>query len=149
MGHSVVLGVLGVMIPILAIVLGLGCVMLALYLGFRKRREMFQLYHAERMAAIEKCIELPPLPDEFFGSSYRQEPLPARNRRIGLILLFLGGALTLALWGSADDGAFWWGLLPVALGLAFLLAAFLEAREQKHSPATSADGATHARIGHV
>lgn len=138
--------VLGVLIPIIAIVMGLGCVMLAMYFDFRKRREMFQLYHAERMAAIEKGIELPPLPEEFFrvGSG---RPLPARHRRFGLILLFLGVALTVALWGDGDP--FLWGLLPVALGLAYLLAALLEAREQKDSPATPAEDATQTRIGRM
>ncbi len=141
--------VLGVLIPIIAIVLGIGLIMLMTYLDYRKRREMFQLYHAERMAAIEKGIELPPLPDEFFQGGRGREPIPARNRRTGLILLFIGIALTIALWGSGGDGAFWWGLLPVALGLAFLLAAFLEAREQRHSPAKPAEDATQARIGRI
>ena len=141
--------VLGVLIPIIAIVLGIGLVMLMIYLDYRKRREMFQLYHAERMAAIEKGIELPPLPDEFFQGPRGREPLPVRNRRIGLILLLFGIALTLALWGSAGADASWWGLLPVALGLAYLVAAFLEAREQRHRPATPIDGATPQRIGRI
>lgn len=123
---------LGEMIPILAIVLGLGLVMVRIYLDFRKKREMFQLYHAERMAAIEKGIELPPLPEEFFRER-RIEPSPVRNRRVGLILLFLGFSVTGAMWGTGNRD-FWWGLVPVALGIAFLLAAFLEAREQAGAP---------------
>jgi hypothetical protein len=148
---SVIVPVLGILVPIIAIVLGLGVVMLSTYLNYRKRREMFQLYHAERMTALEKGIELPALPDEFFQGTRGREPLPARNRRIGLIVLFLGIALTLALWrsGDADAGEFWWGLLPVGLGLAYLLAAFLEAREQRHSAAAPPDGETQARIGRV
>lgn len=121
--------VVGELIPIAAIVLGIGVAMLAMYFEFRKKRELFQLYHAERMAAIEKGIELPALPEEFFKDAGRREPLPARNRRIGLIFLFVGGAVTLALWGSGG-GVWWWGLVPVALGLAFLLAAWFEIREQ-------------------
>jgi len=30
-----------------------------MWLDFRKKRELFQLHHAERMAAIEKGIDLP------------------------------------------------------------------------------------------
>ncbi len=123
---------LGEMIPIIAIVLGLGVVMLRIFFDFRKKREMFQLYHAERMAAIEKGIELPPLPDEFFQDR-RLEPSPVRNRRIGLILTFLGIAITAALWGTGVP-QYWWGGVPLALGLAFLAAAFLEAREQAKLP---------------
>src|ERR1700678_4050598 len=57
---------LEMMIPIIAIVLGISMGAWTIYLSYRKRREMFALYHEERMAAIEKGIELPPLPEEFF-----------------------------------------------------------------------------------
>jgi len=122
----------GELIPIIAIVFGIGCFMLRIYFDFRKKREMFQLYHAERMAAIEKGIELPPLPDEFFQDR-RLEAAPVRNRRNGLILTFLGVAITLALWGTGIS-QYWWGGVVLALGLAFLLASFLEFREQAKLP---------------
>src|SRR5580658_1417162 len=83
-----VIPILGELIPIIAIVMGLSVAMLCLYLDFRKKRELFQLYHAERMAAIEKGIELPPLPPEFFGDSGDREPKASRHRRQGLILSF-------------------------------------------------------------
>lgn len=56
---------------------------------------------------------------------------PGGMRRNGLILLFVGLALTVGLWGSgaAGNGAFWWGLLPAAIGLAYLLSAFFETRD--------------------
>jgi len=136
--HDTAVAIVGELIPIVAIVLGIGIGILAMYFEFRKKRELYQLYHAERMAAIEKGIELPALPEEFFKDTGRREPLPARNRRMGLILFFLGGAIALALWGSGRVGAWWWGLVPVGLGIAFLLAAFLEAREQAASPGREA-----------
>jgi hypothetical protein len=98
-------------IPVIAIVLGITCAMFGLYLDFRKKRDFVQLYHAERMAAIEKGIELPPLPEEYFSGRSGRHSSPARTRRTGLILLFLGIAITLG------------------LGLAFLLAAVVEFRE--------------------
>ncbi len=48
---------LGLLIPIIAIIMGIGIGMLAIYLGYRKRKELFTCYHLERMAAIEKGIE--------------------------------------------------------------------------------------------
>lgn len=121
--------ILGVMLPVFAMVLGIGLVMFAIYLDFSRKRTMLQLHHAERMAAIEKGIELPPLPEELF----RGRGSPASSRRVGLILLFIGVATTLALWASAGD-IFWWGLVPTGLGIAFLLTAFFDARElrQQH-----------------
>ena len=46
--------------------MGLGVGMLKLYLDYRKKREVIQLHHAERMAAIDKGIELPSLPPNSF-----------------------------------------------------------------------------------
>jgi hypothetical protein len=126
--------IIGVSIPVVAIVLGIGIAMLAMYLDFRKKREMIQLHHAERMAAIEKGIELPPLPDDYFSGGKAGPSGPARTRRTGLVLTFLGIGISLGLWGSGVVGGFWWwGLVPLALGLAFLLAALLETRELRQS----------------
>jgi hypothetical protein len=130
--------ILGMLIPILAIVLGLGMGMLSVYLDFRKKREIFQLHHAERMAAIEKGIELPPLPAELFTNARKPESGPARQRRIGLILLLLGIAIGVALWQTGDkDG--WWGLVPAAIGLAYLISSALERAERAKSLANQAD----------
>ncbi|MGH8288958.1 MAG: DUF6249 domain-containing protein [Steroidobacteraceae bacterium] len=130
------LHIFGVSVPVVAIVLGIGCAMFSMYLDYRKKRELLQLHHAERMAAIEKGIELPPLPEEYFSSRRgRSYSTHAKGRRTGLILLFLGIAITLGLWGGAGPGdtTFWWGLVLVGLGLAFLLAAALDARELRQS----------------
>jgi len=121
-------------IPVLAIVLGITCAMFGMYFDFRKKRDLIQLYHAERMAAIEKGIELPPLPDEYLSGRSGGHSSPARTRRTGLILLFLGIAIALGLWaGGADGDALWLGLVPIGLGLAFLLAAVFEFRELRQS----------------
>jgi len=123
---------IAVLIPVVAIVMGVGIGMLAIYLEFRKKGDTLKLYHAERMAAIEKGIELPPLPPEFYRGPGSQEPSPARHRRTGLILLFLGLAIAGAMLGMGIP-AFWWGFVPAAIGLAFLVAAVFEAREQKRA----------------
>jgi Domain of unknown function (DUF6249) len=117
-----------VVIPVVAILMGVGFAMLNIWLDYRKKREIYQLYHAERMAAIEKGIEVPPLPPEFFQAGRRDESAPRRHRRWGLVLTFLGAALTAALWIPRLQ--YGWGLLPLAIGLAYLLSSILEAREQ-------------------
>lgn len=123
-------GLIPLLIPVIAIVFGIGCAMFAMYLDFRKKQELIRLHHAQRMAAIEKGIELPPLPDEVFHGRRSREHGPARHRRTGFILLFAGIAVTLGLWGgSGQNPGFWWGLLPALLGVAFLLIAYFEARD--------------------
>ena len=123
--------VLVFMIPIVAIVMGIGIGMLALVLQYRKRKEMFALYHQERMAAIEKGIELPPLPDAFFAEEGKEArpPSPHRHLLTGLILLLLGVSLTLALYFEVGT-QYLWGLIPAGLGLAFLIFYFAVGRKE-------------------
>ena len=127
--------IVALMIPIVAIVMGIGIGMLAVYLDFRRKSETLKLYHAERMAAIEKGIELAPLPPEFFGNVAR-ESNPTRHRRTGLVLLLLGLSVAAAMWGMGIP-AFWWGFVPAAIGLAFLLSSILEMRERKKASSAS------------
>ena len=121
-----------VVIPIVAIVGGISYAAYALYLRFRRQREMLQLVHAERMAAIEKGLELPPLPpellrDRYYGSGVRG--IQSRWRRGGgLKMIFVGAAITLALWQTSADNSFWWGFVIVAVGLGRLASDYLDAR---------------------
>ena len=46
-GHLDIVPIVGVFIPIVAIVMGLGIGMLKLYLDYRKKRELIQLHVAE------------------------------------------------------------------------------------------------------
>jgi hypothetical protein len=136
--------ILGVLIPIVAIVMGLGIGMLKLWLDFRKKREILQTHHAERMAAIEKGIDLPPLPPQFYGNGTSslpadvvQEQLKGRHLglqylRSGLIWLLVGIAIAVALYADHDHGeshsAAWWGGIPIAIGLSKLLFYFIANR---------------------
>jgi hypothetical protein len=112
---------IAVFIPIVAIVMGIGIGMLALYLGYRKKRDIYELHHKERMAAIEKGMEVPPLPVEFFRDGPDMgKRTPEGRLRSGLVLLFVGLAIAFALSRTAQ-GQWVWGLIPAAVGLANLL----------------------------
>lgn len=114
--------VLGVMVPIIAIIMGVGIGMLRLWLVYRNKRDLFQMHHAERMAAIEKGIDLPPLPPQFFQDYQWWVGDPTRSLRAGLVLLFVGGAICAALYAVDDDRAVaMWGLVPASIGAALLL----------------------------
>jgi hypothetical protein len=121
-----VVAIISVLVPIVAIVMGIGIAMLGLWFDFRKKREMFQLHHAERMAAIEKGIDVPPLPPEFFRDFKKRNVSPTVYLRRGLMWLLIGLAVTAALWGSGERRDAWWGLVPVGVGLAFVLSYLIE-----------------------
>jgi hypothetical protein len=124
------------MVPEIAIVTGIGFGMLSISLNYRKRKEMFALYHQERMAAIEKGIELPPLPEEFFrenGSVPRRRPSHS-TLLVGLVLVFTGLTLYLALhfggvrFDNGGDAALV-ALIPAGIGAAFLIYYFTVGRK--------------------
>lgn len=76
---------------------GIGIGMRAIVVYYRKRKEMFALFHQEPMAAIEKGIELPPLPAEFFAEDGKVRSSHARLLS-GLVWLFIGLSLMIALY---------------------------------------------------
>jgi hypothetical protein len=113
-----------------------GTGMLAIYVNYRKRKHMFSLYHQERMAAIDKGVELPPMPEDFF----REEGAPPRRSShgtllAGLILVFTGATLYLALHftlpripDTGGDAALF-ALIPAGIGAACLLYYFAVGRK--------------------
>lgn len=112
------------LIPFTAIVMGLGVGMLSIWLDYRKKMQILELHHKERMLAIERGMELPPLPAELFSSGrHREMGSSALSLQRGLQLLLLGLALGVALLINHGPGVAAWALLPVALGLAYLFAA--------------------------
>jgi hypothetical protein len=114
-------------VPIIAIVLGIAIGMLGLVLDYRKKSRMFELHHKERLLAIERGMEVPPLPPEFFANPRRDDDAGPRasSLRWGLIWLLLGAALGVAM--GVNDGLEQasWALLPAAVGLAQIIFYFL------------------------
>lgn len=116
---------IAVFIPIVAIVMGIGIGMLAIYFDYRKKQDMFALHHKERLAAIEKGMDVPPLPPEFFQDGRRSRPRTHGDfLRRGLVLLFVGVAVSAALYNKDRDN-YLWGLVPAAVGVAQLLYYYL------------------------
>ncbi len=116
---------IALLIPLLAIFMGIGIGMLSIFLDFRKKQEMFAMHHKERMAAIDKGMDVPPLPPEFFRDGPRCRPRThADFLRRGLVLLFVGIAVSVALYNTQRD-AYLWGLVPAGVGLAQLLFYYL------------------------
>jgi hypothetical protein len=117
------------LIPVVAIIFGTGTAMLGVLLDYRKKRAIFELHHRERLAAIDKGLEVPPLPPELFGSRRGQSSTGA-TLRYGLIWTLVGATFTGALLLEHLDGAYF-GLIPTGIGLANLLYFFAYARHEK------------------
>ena len=123
--------ILSLLIPIIAIVMGIGIGSLTIYLEYRKRKDMFALYHQERMAAIEKGIELPPLPEGFFSADGKPpRPLSPHGKLLtGLVWLFIGLSLLVALYFTHSHAALF-ALIPTAIGLAYLIYYFAVGKKE-------------------
>lgn len=117
----------GVLIPIFSVAAVFSVPIIWIVLNYRKRRRLMELYHTERMAAIERGMELPPLPIDLIdgrSSRRRSSLLP------GLVWFFIGLAV-FAGWLMTDfddDLPVIGGLVPLGIGLAYLIYYGVEGR---------------------
>ncbi len=107
-------------IPIVAIVFGIGIAMLALWTDHQRRSMKLEHQHRERMAAIEKGIPLPPVPEADTERTQEKVANPARMLRSGVLLLGLGIVLYFAIDVAGGREGALFGLIPATLGLANL-----------------------------
>jgi hypothetical protein len=125
MSNENLIPVLGLMIPIISVTVSLGALIVWIVVWSRRRMHEIDCRHKERMAAIEKGLELPP------ESVPQPEQIPPRSRYLlrGLIWLGVGLAIT---FGGRDwlrgpmGGAGW---IAVAVGAAYLIFYFVEGRK--------------------
>ena len=119
--------ILALFIPIIAIFMALLIPIVFSIVDYRRRRDIVEANHKERMAAIERGMELPPMPEALF-----QSMKPARRSSYllpGLIWLFVGIGLFTALGAVAGDEVGYFRLIPIGVGLAFLIYYFVEGRK--------------------
>jgi len=110
-------------IPITAIVMGIGIGMLGLWTDHKRKSQILEQVHRERMAAIEKGIDLPPMPGSPLvdvAQSPKSAPNPARVLRSGVFMLSLGIVLFFGLVTVGAQEAAVFGLIPATIGLANL-----------------------------
>ena len=122
-------GIFPFLIPIVAMVMGMAIPIVAIITDYAKRRKFYELHHKERLAAIEKGVELPPLPPELFGDGPKRRP---RYLLRGLVWLFVGLGCLVGLHGiTAHEGERVWllGLIPTGVGLAYLIYYFVEGKK--------------------
>jgi hypothetical protein len=115
---------LALFIPILGIVFGVGIAVVAIVVGHREKVKRAELRHLERMAALEKGIELAPEPD------VDADRRSTGSLKSGVMGVFIGIVLYFALQRVADADVALFGLIPAAVGAANLIAWMVEARKK-------------------
>ena len=112
------------LIPIFGIVFGVGIAVVSIIVGHREKVKRADLRHRERMAALEKGIDLAPDPD-FDADRQRMGSLKS-----GIMGILIGIVLYFALGRVADDDVALFGLIPAAIGAANLIAWIVESRKR-------------------
>jgi hypothetical protein len=129
-------GSIGVFIPIIAIVMGIGMGMLATWTEHKRRSQLMEQSHRERMAALEKGQPMPEIPTGLVsGRSEDTNPrhAPLRAMRSGLTLMGIGVVLYFGLERLTGEDVALFGLIPAVIGAANLLYAGLLARKERES----------------
>lgn len=117
--------VVAVLIPVFGIVFGIGIAAVAIISKHRETMQRADLRHKERLAAIEKGLELPPELEQPENGGRRG----AGSLRSGLIGLGIGIVLYFALGKVAGEDVALFGLIPAAIGLANLIFYFVDTRK--------------------
>jgi len=131
--------VVAVFIPIIAIFMSLLIPIVYAVVDYKRRRDIVDANHRERLAAIERGMELPALPESFY-----QSIKPARRSSYllpGLVWLFVGVGIFIALGAIAGEEVRYLGLIPAGVGLAYLIYYFVEGRKLPHGGPGSVPGA--------
>jgi hypothetical protein len=114
-------GIIGVFIPIVAIVMGIGIGMLSIWTEHKRKAQLLEQYHKERIAALEKGVTMPELDRRLVALDENEPPTAAKAFRNGLMMLLIGIILFFALDELVGDRVSLFGLIPAAVGIANLV----------------------------
>jgi uncharacterized membrane protein HdeD (DUF308 family) len=118
-------GELALLIPIIAITLTMTVAVVFIVAWYRRSAQELDQRHKERMAAIDRGLDLPLDP-------VRPPGTPSRQRYLlrGLVWLFVGLAIVFGARTAIDVEAASLGWIPVAIGAAYLIFYFVEGRRE-------------------
>ena len=123
------------LIPIVAITFGCTIAIVAIITSHRRRKHLFALYHEERMAAINKGMEPPALPDALLVEDYARRPRSQLDYlRRGLIWVLLGISIYFVIRANEGPDKALGGLPLVAIGAANLIYYFIASRKAPLEP---------------
>lgn len=112
--------VIGPLIPIVAIVMGIGIGMQSIWTEHKRKSQLLDQYHRERLAALEKGLPLPELDRRLVSMDETSPPTAAKAYRNGIMMTLIGIVLFFALDNLLGDRLSLFGLIPAAIGVANL-----------------------------
>ena len=118
--------VIGVFIPIVAIIMGCSIAIVSVWGEHKRKSQILEQNHRERMNALEKGVELPPLPMNLANDSTPATATPAKSLRAGIMLVLIGAVLYFAIDRIGASEAALFGLIPAAVGIANLVYAAIQ-----------------------
>jgi hypothetical protein len=119
---------IAVFIPIIAIIMGIGAAIVGIISRHRQQLQRIELQHKERVVAMEKGLELPP---ELADGDVRRP----RYLLKGLVYSFVGIGLYFPLRAVAGEDESLFALIPLAVGLAYLIFYFVQGRHEEAAAA--------------
>ena len=138
--HEEWMETVGISIGFVAVVFGIGIAFFAIWVDYRKRHELLKICHEERMAALDKGLDLPPFPTSAVNDpedvamlGLRKEPPKQSNGlKPGLILLGVGT-------GGAFGFSWSFSGILIGIGAAFLVYYVVEGRKLQSGKSRSAE----------
>jgi hypothetical protein len=117
-----------------AIAFGVSLAMLNVWVVHRRKQQMLEQWHKERMTAMEKGLPLPDVPAQLFSDA---DTSSVRLLRSGISMILIGIIVYIATARAIDEDLALFGLIPCAVGVANLIyAALLARRTQPSVPRT-------------
>jgi hypothetical protein len=123
--------IIGVFIPIVAIVMGIGIGMLSIWTEHKRKSQLLEQFHKERLSALDKGVALPELDRRLVALDESEPPTAAKAFRNGLMMLLIGIILYFALDQLIGDRVSLFGLIPAAVGIANLMYGVLLLRKEQ------------------
>jgi hypothetical protein len=141
-------GDVGVLVPLVSVTLGIGMIIVSIVTKHRRDMQELANRHKERMAAIDKGLDLPPDPVTERATARKVSGRGSGSRYLLRGLVWLGVGLALALsdsflgdgfrgygWGlRLGDGFRGYGWIAAAVGVAYLIYYALEGRREAPPP---------------
>jgi hypothetical protein len=116
------------MLTAIAIAFGVSLAMLNVWVVHRRKQQMLEQWHKERMTAMDKGLPLPDAPAHIFSDA---EMSSVRLLRNGISLILIGIIVYVATARAIDEDLALFGLIPCAVGVANLIYAALLARRKR------------------
>ncbi len=126
--------IVGIFVPIIAIIMGCSIAIVSIWAEHKRKAQLLEQNHRERMNALEKGVELPPLPANLVQDGNSNGPAtatPAKSLRAGIMLTLIGGLLYFAIDRMGAEEIALFGLIPGAVGIANLVYAAIQWNKDK------------------